>query len=159
MDDPTETPDELTEQFTIETEERATWALGRIAATSAAVTIAKATAADYVQTAEKEAARTADFFGAHLESYLQDNPPAKGKSTKLASGSIGYRTVKGGARITDQTALVEWAAGNDPTIINTTTTRSVAAADVKAIVSKTGEVPDGVTLTDDRENFYFKAKL
>ncbi len=146
-------------------EGKATWALGRIAATSAAVEVAKATAAYYVSSAEKEAARTAEFFTPHLEQYFRKNPPkGKAKSIKLASGTLGTRTTKGGPRTVDMDALVEWAAENDPTIIKTKTSHTVPADAIKSLVAEamsddgTGEIPAGVELVDDRTVFYAKAK-
>lgn len=151
-------PGDEVEGFRIEDEARATWALGRIAATTAALAVAKETAAEYVKAATKEAERAREFFEPHLESYFQDNPPKKGKSTKLASGTLGYRTAKGGIRIIDQVMLVEWAAETDPTMILTVTKRTVAAAEAKAHYRATGEIPAGCDLTEDSENFYAKAK-
>lgn len=148
--------DDVAEGFAIRDESSAAWAVNKVRSFDEQIARIREQSATMIESIEKERARFSDFVTPHLEVYFESNAPKKGRSIKLVSGTIGYRKVAGGPRIKDAAACVEWARQYHPDAIATVVNESVPAAFVKAHVERTGEVPDGVDLVEDRDCFYIK---
>ncbi len=101
----------------------------------------------------------------------------KGKSHKLLTGTVSYRTLKGRLEIVDMEAVIKWACGNLTTenisvMVNavdiieslshvpkkhfTSIITSIRVSALQSHLKATGEIPDGCIVTDSTEKFYAK---
>lgn len=117
-----------------------------------------------------DAARIEDRFRLQLEAYTRSKLVGKAKSTKLITGAggdkptvLGFRTVKGGFRITDKDAALNWALDwaqetqlDAEKFLKLTETVAPVADKFKAHFAGTGEIPDGCEVVEDVEKFYIK---
>ena len=140
-------------------EEAASWAIDRVLTARARIDRVTTQASILVARLQKELDRTEGYFFPHLEDYLRANPPAKGRTLHLLTGSLALRTKPGGARVRDQDAAVAWAREHLPAAImqRPAPSPTVDAASIKAHVEMTGEVPDGVDVVDAVDVFDVKA--
>lgn len=95
-------------------------------------------------------------FSSELRAWAAENMPAKSKTLHLLTGSVSFRTVRGGPRIADNAAVLAWAQGALPDAVVPQVSLKLDAAAVKAHVKETGEIPPGVEIADDREEMYVK---
>lgn len=91
-----------------------------------------------------------------LRAYYQANPPKKGKMVKLLTGSMGFRTVKGGARIRDEETVREWAMQEMPEAVTPRTVFDLDKDAIRKHALASGEVVPGVELVADEDRFYVK---
>lgn len=103
---------------------------------------------------EKEAFENR-FLG-ELEQWAIANPPRKGKSLKLLTGTIGWRRVNGGPRVRDKSTAIDWALTFLPESVTSETVHKLDTDAIKVHVATTGELPPGVEVIDDEERFYVK---
>lgn len=95
-------------------------------------------------------------FSSELRAWAAENMSAKSKTLHLLTGSVSFRTVRGGPRIQDHAEVLAWARESLPDAVVPTVTLKVDPAAVKDHVKETGEIPPGVEIADDREEMYIK---
>ena len=145
----------MSEPFVIDDADKASWAVDKILIARERLERVKAQFQAAVHEAQQEVVDAEAFFLPQLEAWYNANPPRKGKSIKLPHGTVGKRTVPGGPRVVDETAVLEWARREGiPGLIKIT--ESVSRAAVKEYVASTGDLPDGVELVESRESFDVK---
>lgn len=153
--DETDTIRDQDEPFTIDTPERAAWAADKVLSARERLARITASCAAMIQQAGREADEAAAFFLPLLEQWARANPPAKGKTIRLPTGALSFRTVPGGPRLADPDAALAWARQNKPELI--VVKESVRISDLKSwIEASGGELPDGVEIADARETFDVK---
>lgn len=150
--------DTRVDRFCIDSESKAAWAVDKVLSFDERIARIKAQSAEMIRQIEGEQRRFSDFVTPHLQAWIEAHPPAKGRSVKLISGTIGYRFKPGGPRVVDKEALLVWAKDRLPAAVEVKTTESVPADAVKAHVASTGEIPDGVELVGDTDTFYIKGQ-
>lgn len=110
-----------------------------------------------IHEAEQAVARTESFYLPALELWAKANPPRKGKTIKLPTGALAFRTVPGGPRLADPAAALAWARQNKPDLIQVK--ESVTITALRAWYEASGgELPDGVEITEARETFDVKGR-
>lgn len=144
------------EPFIVDTPERAAWAADKVLSTRERLARVTASCAAMIQQAGREADEAAAFFLPLLEAWARQNPPRKGKTIRLPTGALSFRSVPGGPRLADPEAALSWARQNKPELIEVKERVTITA--LKGwIESSGGELPDGVEMTDARETFDVKA--
>lgn len=113
------------------------------------------TAAEIVRL-ERELAAAEEFFVPELERWALENPPAKGRSIHLPSGTLSFRKVPGGFRIVDRDAVRAWAERCLPHAIVAEVVERLDVDRIREHHKETGEVPEGADLVDDQDRFYVK---
>lgn len=98
-------------------------------------------------------------FMAEAEGWADANRPSKGKSIKLLAGTVGWRENKGGPRIVDKAALMDWANENAPGLLVTESITKPDTSAVYAHFATTGEIPPGVEYVEPGDRFYVKGAL
>jgi hypothetical protein len=143
------------EPFTVDTPERAAWAADKVLAARERLARVTASCAAMIQQAGREADDAAAFFLPMLEEWARANPPRKGKTIRLPTGALSFRSVPGGPRLADPDAALAWARQNKPELIEVRERVTITALK-EFIVASGGELPDGVEMTDSRETFDVK---
>jgi phage host-nuclease inhibitor protein Gam len=95
-------------------------------------------------------------FLSEIRAWAEGQLTGKTKTLHLLSGSISFRSVKGGPRIKDHSDVLAWAQENLPEAVVPTVTLKVDAQAVKDHVKAWGEIPPGVEIVDDRQELYIK---
>jgi hypothetical protein len=90
-----------------------------------------------------------------IADYMAAHPPKKGKTLHTPAGSVSLRTVPAHVSIEDEGNAMQWAKANHPHAV--VTRESLSAAEIKAWVSATGEIPPGCVMVDDEERMYVRA--
>lgn len=138
--------------FTITDEAKAAWAADKILATRERLARVTASCAAMIQQAGREADEAAAFFLPLLEAWARQNPPRKGKTIRLPTGALAFRSVPGGPRLANPDAALAWARQNKPELIEVR--ERVTISTLKDwIEASGGELPDGVEIADAREAF------
>lgn len=147
------------EPFRINNEERAVWAVDKLNTFDERLARLDA---QYQAMRKQIADDKASFEGRFLldlEDWAKANPPKKGKSIKLLTGTLGFRSVKGGPRVVDKDAVIAWASSDEierGSFLAYETVVKVNTDAVKDYVASTGEIIPGVEIKDDEERFYVK---
>lgn len=92
-----------------------------------------------------------------LRTWAEANQPKRGKTLHLMTGSLSFRRVRGGARIVDKAAVLEWARESMPSAIVSVITERVDAEFIDGHFRQTGEIPAGVEVQEERDEFYVRA--
>jgi len=92
-----------------------------------------------------------------LRLWAEANQPKKGKTIHLLSGSLSFRRVKRGAKVVDPKAALRWAEEHLPEAVLVTMHKKPDAEYLASYFESTGEIPDGVTILGDHEEFYVRA--
>jgi phage host-nuclease inhibitor protein Gam len=95
-------------------------------------------------------------FLSEIRAWAEGQLTGKTKTLHLLSGSISFRSVKGGPRVRDAAEVLAWARESLPEAIIETVTHKVDAQTVKDHVKAWGEIPPGVEIVDDRQELYIK---
>lgn len=140
------------EPFVIDDAEKASWAVDKILIARERLERVKRQYQAALDAAELEVRDAEAFFLPQLEAWYDANPPRKGKTVRLTTGNLSRRTVPGGPRIVNDGACLEWArAQGIPGLIRVT--ESLSRTAVNEYVKTTGDLPDGVEMTEARETF------
>ena len=137
--------------FVVDDASKAAWALDKILAARERAARVKAACAAMVAEAEREVADAEGFFLPLLEAWARANPPAKGKTIRLPTGALAFRSVPGGPRVYDDAAALEWARANLPDAV--VTREAVLRSAITDYVKATGDLPPGVDRVAARESF------
>ena len=142
----------------VDSEDRAAYAVDKVLSARERLDRLSKQAAKVLDAAEKDVARTEDFFCGQLDAWLQQNPPAHGRTRHLLTGSVSHRTVSGGLRVTDAEAAVAWAKANIPAAVRRKITESVVVAEVAAHLRTSGSpTPSGFVVAPDSDRLYVNA--
>jgi phage host-nuclease inhibitor protein Gam len=95
-------------------------------------------------------------FSSELRAWASENMPVKSKTLHLLTGSVSFRTVRGGPRIADSREVEAWARENLPEAVIEKIDYKIDAQMIKNHVQAWGEIPPGVEIADDREEMYVK---
>lgn len=137
--------------WVIADESRAAWAVDKVLTARERLARIKATCAAMIAEAQRDVESAESFFLPHLEAWARANPPRKGKTLKLTTGALSFRTVPGGPRVVDAAVCLEWARDHAATAI--VVKETLSAASIKDYVEATGEIPPGVEVAEARESF------
>lgn len=90
--------------------------------------------------------------------------PLRGKKSRaLATGTIGWRTVKPRLEVENEDATLNWIRGLEvglrAHLLRVVTTEKIDKKNLDAHCLTTGELPPGCQLVDGREAFYANAEL
>lgn len=148
-------PDEARQEpWAITDEGKAAWAVDRVLTARERLARIKAACLAMIAEAERDAEDTEAFFKPQLEIWARANPPRKGKTIKLMTGSLVFRTVPGGPRVVDEGQCADWAKRYCPEAVKVVERLSVTA--LKDYIANYGELPPGVEITEPREAFDVK---
>jgi phage host-nuclease inhibitor protein Gam len=145
------------EYFRVDSEGRAAWVTNKLL--SYDEQLARLDAQYKAMRARLEGER--DGFRAQflvpLQQWAEANLPKKGKTIHLLTGSLSFRRVKGGTRIVDRQALLNWCEDHLVEAVTLTMQKGIDAEVVRAHYEDSGEIPPGVMLQEERDEFYIKA--
>jgi phage host-nuclease inhibitor protein Gam len=129
----------------------AAWALDKVLTARARRDRIKENFAAALAEAEREVADAEAAFVPRLEAWALANPPERGKTIRLPTGALRWRTVPGGPRVVDAAAALAWAERHLPSAVRVE--KSVLATPLKEFALTVGELPDGVEAEPAREVF------
>lgn len=148
-------PDEAQQEpWAITDEGKAAWAVDKVLAARERLARVKAACQAMIDEAAREVADAEAFFLPQLEMWARANPPRKGKTIRLPTGAMSFRTIPGGPRVVDEGQCSDWAKRYCPDAIKVVERLSVTA--IKDYIANYGELPPGVELVDPRESFDVK---
>lgn len=148
-------PDEAQQEpWAITDEGKAAWAVDKVLAARERLARVKAACQAMIDEAAREVQDAEAFFLPQLEMWARANPPRKGKTIRLMTGSLAFRTVPGGPRVADEGQCMDWAKRYCPDAIKVVERLSVTA--IKEYIANYGELPPGVELVEARESFDVK---
>ena len=147
----------MNENFVIDTDQKAEWALGKIAEAKAELAKWEAFYERKLETCRAEAQSTIDFMTGHLQRYFISQECRVTKSGirkySLPSGELILKP-SGIDYQRDDEVMLEWCKAHLPEAVKVKET--AAWADVKAYIKATGEMPDGVTAYETEPVFTIK---
>lgn len=147
----------MNEEFRIDTDQKAEWALGKISEAKAELAKWEDFYERKLEACRAEAQSTIDFMMGHLQRYFisQEHRVTKSGIRKysLPSGDLILKP-SGIDYQRDETAMLAWCKEHLPEAVKVT--EKAAWADVKAHIKETGEMPDGVTVIETEPTFTIK---
>lgn len=129
----------------------AAWAVDKVLGARERLARIKAACQLMIQDAERQVADAEARFLPALEAWALANPPRKGKTIRLPTGSLSFRTVPGGHRVVDAEAALAWARAYLPAAV--VVSERLDAAAVREYVHASGEIPPGVERVPEHERF------
>ena len=147
-------PVQKKEAFHITDAKSAEWVVGKMTALDEKEKIVKAQFRAMMKDIENDRKFLEWRFGIELPEWTRGNLPRKKKSIKLLTGTVGFRSLKGGLAVDDKEAIIEWARVNCPAAIKTI--EDISKTGLNEYFEKTGDVPDGCILLDASDKFYVK---
>lgn len=153
--------DEFTpERFTIDDDEKAQWAVGKLNAIDEEIQRVKAQAETMLKRLERDRADFLERFEDDLRAWLTTKLEGGTKrSVDLLTGRIGFRKKPGGLKVVDKDAAFDWCIKNAPPdldLIRETVTYSVDKEQLKALHASTGEIPSGCEVAEDSDTLYVR---
>lgn len=142
------------EPWRVTDEQRAAWATDKVLAARERLARVKAACQAMIDDAAREAQDVEAFFLPLLEEWARNNPPRKGKTIRLLTGALSFRTVPGGPRVTDAEAALSWAKAEYADLVIVSERLDVNG--IKDYVKASGDVPPGVEIIEPRESFDVK---
>lgn len=145
------------ESFRVDNDQRAEWALGKIAEAKAELAKWESFYSDKLEAIRKECQNTIDYMTGLLQQYFstQEHKVTKTGIRKYALPSGELILKPGGIDYKrDEEAMLRWCESNLPDAVKVT--RKAGWAEVKAYINKTGEIPEGVELIETEPTFQIK---
>lgn len=142
------------QSFQIDTEEKASWVIGKRNALESRRTILKAQYDAMKKDIDNDLRAWEFCFLEKLKWFVRSSLPKDKKSVKFLTGTAGFRSSPGSLAITDEEKAMAWAEKNCPDAI--VVKKSLSVSTLKEYMKKTGEVPDGTEFSGEEENFYVK---
>jgi hypothetical protein len=149
-----EAPDETPNGWVVDSEDKAAWATDVVLSKRERLARLEAQTQHLLHLARVDLERAEGFFLPQLRAFAEAHPPKKGRTIHLATGSLAFRCVPGGARVKDPKACMAWALQWCPNAIEQKP--KLVADVVKKHVETTGEIPPGVEIVDDQDTFDIK---
>jgi phage host-nuclease inhibitor protein Gam len=147
--DSTET--ETAPAFVVHDEWSAAWAADKILTARERLARIKASCQAMIEAASRDAEEAESLFLPQLEAWAMANPPRKGKTIRLPTGNLAFRTVPGGPRVVDEAAALDWAKAELASAV--IVTERVDKSAIKDYIKVSREVPPGVEIVEPRESF------
>lgn len=141
-------------RFAVVDESTAAWATDKIATYDERIARVKAQYKEMLAGLERDKGRFERRFLPELEAWFRANPPKKGKSIKLLTGTLAMRTVPGKAAalgVTDPAAALAWCQEQFPGAVVAVPT--LEPATLLDHVRETGEAVPGVEILPGREEY------
>lgn len=139
------------------TEDEAARLVERILEARKRVEARRAEAEAWVAEAVKRAESLEAWALPQLEKFYDANPPRKGRTLATKGGKLSRRTVPGGARVVDRSAVVDWAQREGvKSVLICEEVYKVDSGAVREYIEGSGEVPPGVVIVPDSETFSVK---
>jgi phage host-nuclease inhibitor protein Gam len=161
--------DGLAQSWQVSTLDECDWALSRLADLEREIAEVEAIAAKRIaeikgraQALTEKARKDAEFFRSRVEVFAESRQKellgtGKKKSRALLHGVLSWRKVGGGLVVADPDRLLAWAQAQP---IESGVLRISEAPDLKAIKArheKDGVIPDGMDLSEERDELTIKA--
>lgn len=127
----------------------------RILTSEARVERIKEQCQQWLMRAKSEHASLERWLRPVIADYMAAHPPKKGKTLHTPAGSVSLRTVPAHVEIAEEADAMQWAKANHQQAI--VKRESLSAAEIKAWVGATGEIPPGCVMVDDEERMYVRA--
>lgn len=140
--------------FAIDSEARAAWAADKVLAARERLARIKANCQAMIEAAQSEVESAESFFLPMLEAWAREHPPRRGKTIRLPTGALSFRTVPGGPRVVNEDDALDWAEFHLPAAVKVS--KKVMASVLKEHYQATGELPPGVEVVPDDERFDVK---
>ncbi len=137
--------------FTVDDPSKAAWALDKVLTARERLERVKAACQKVIDEAARDVEDAEAFFLPLLELWARENPPTKGKTIRLPTGALAFRTVPGGPRVHDDAAVLAWAREHLPDAV--VTKQAILRTAITDYVKATGDVPPGVDVVAPRESF------
>lgn len=154
---------ELPERFAIDSEDRANWLLRKLANLNAERERIKAQSAAMIKRLDTEYNSLSDRFLPELEAWSRERIEQAGgkrKSLPLFQGTVAFRKVPQGLKITDRWAATLYAQQNQYEFSHNPLTVDVDsyiyAKQADDHFKATGELLPGMEITPERESFSIK---
>ena len=159
---PFDRPDEeleaqVPERFTADNEQSINWIVRRIVEARAYADRVEAFAAAENRRARREEAFFVGRFGLQIERWLLSELERRGgkaKSINLPAGRVGLRSVGPKLEVLDPDAVLAWAREHCPEAIKQT--ESLRKTPLNEHFEATGELPEGVQIQPQRDDFYIR---
>lgn len=146
--------------FHVVDRDSANWVIRKIVEARRYAENAKAYAAAEIARAQSTEKFFLWQFGRELEAWVDqqladgDRPGPARKSLNLPAGKVGRRAVPAKLVIDDDQTVLAWAKKHCPDAI--TVVEKISKITLNAHFEQTGELPDGVSITDPCDQFYVK---
>lgn len=121
------------EGWTVRDEDSAAWAVDVVLSYEERCERIKRQHVSVLGRAEKELERAKAFFLPMLRAWAEKNPPKKGRTIHLSTGSMSFRKKPGGIFVEDEAACIEWAEENLPDAIRREVIRKLDVARAKRV--------------------------
>jgi hypothetical protein len=143
------------ESFAVTDEASANWVVRKIIGARAYARHVKEWARRELRRAEREEEFFLHAYGRQLEDWAQAQiAQGRRKSIKLPAGTVGYRADPPRLDVLDDRKLIEWCRSSLPTALKIET--HILKQHIKDHFTITGEIPDGVTITEGGQRFYVR---
>lgn len=103
--------------FSVRDDESAAWAADKILSARERLARVTAACAEMIAEAGREVDALEGLFLPQLEEWARANPPRKGRTIRLPTGALSFRSVPGGPRVVDEEAALTWARQHLPAAI------------------------------------------
>lgn len=136
----------MNENFYIENDQQAEWALGKIAEAKAELSKWESFYGAKLEAVRNETQNTIDYMSVLLQRYFETQEHKVTKTGihkySLPSGELVLKPAALDYE-RDEATMLAWCEANLPAAIKVT--KKASWTDVKAYIKETGEIPDGVT--------------
>jgi phage host-nuclease inhibitor protein Gam len=106
---------------------------------------------------ERERTRLREWALPLLEDYARAHPPSRGRTLRLLTGDLSFRRVPARLEVRDVERVTAWARERCPDALVERVTVHVDHRTISQHLDRTGEIPDGAQLVDERDSFAVKA--
>ncbi len=149
--------------FTIDSLQKANWAISKISRAEASIAQRQIAAEAYkakvdawLAQANKDDIATVDAITGMLKPWAEVEIAKAGKTkhVKLLGGEIGYRQSPSHLEVTDEAAAIAWAEAHCPEAVKVE--KRLVKTPLKDAIQKRGEMPDGAELVAGEVHWYVK---
>lgn len=145
-------------EFRIDTDEKAEWLLGKLSDLEAAEKRIGENAARMLMTINNRRQALMRRFGPDMLELCEakrQQPGFKGKTVAFLNGKCNWRTSKGGLRVVDTNAALEYVQEHDDLVDQCVTiSYRLRTTDYLKVVEAYGEMLPGVDVAPESEAFY-----
>lgn len=149
---------EVKPRFQIDSQGKVEWLYRKDAALQAELDLVTAGLKEQERSLKGSLKRLRDYFVPQVEQFVQDRLAELGpkvKTLKTAVGSFGFQNRSGGdLKVSQPEVTLEWARKNAPELIRVVTNEVFHENALEAYLQRTGEVPPGCFVTEDKTVMY-----
>lgn len=157
--DPMTGEDPRPEVFTIDSEEKANWYLGKLHAIDSEIALVQGQAAEIVKRLQSQREQLDRQFGSNLQQYAKSLLTGTHKSVQFLYGTCSWRKVPRSAKVSDEQAAIDYVLSTQSVNADLVTFKTIKLLDKKAYVAlmkEDGEKLPGIEITPERESFSIK---